>query len=53
MNSLPDSIEIVSNLEYHYDTTEIKLEPSNSPFDILNTAFMDGGMSLKLKVIEK
>ena len=49
MTSLPDSIEIVSNLKYHSDHGNKIMEPSNSPFDILNTAFTDGGMCLKVE----
>ncbi len=49
MTSLPDSIEIVSNLEYHSYPGNKVMEPSNSPFDILNTAFMDSGMCLKVE----
>ena len=48
MTSLPDSIEIVSNLKYHSDHENKIMEPSNSPFDFLNTAFMDGEMYLKV-----
>ena len=46
---LPDSITIMSNLEYHSDPVNKIMEPSRSPFDILNTAFMDSGMCLKVE----
>lgn len=46
---LPDSITIMSNLEYHSDPVNKIMEPSSSPFDILNTAFMDSGMCLKVE----
>ena len=50
LTTLPDSIKILTNLEYYSEPSKKVLQPSNSPFDLLNTAFMDSGMCL---IIEK
>ena len=50
LTTLPKGIEIFTNLEY-YDNRKNKVaQPTASPFDLLNTAFMDSGMSL---IVEK
>ncbi len=46
MTTLPDSIKILSNLEYYSNPANKVIQPSNSPFDLLNTAFMDSGTCL-------
>ena len=49
LTTLPEGVELITNLEY-YDNPENKVEqPSTSPFDLLNTAFMDSGISLSVK----
>ena len=50
LTTLPKGVEIFANLEY-YDNHKNKVaQPTASPFDLLNTAFMDSGMSL---IVEK
>ena len=49
ISSLPDEIELLSNFEYCSKNNWEIQQPSNSPFDLLNTAFMDSGMSLIVK----
>ncbi len=46
LTNLPDSIKILTNLEYYSESAKKVMQPSNSPFDLLNTAFMDSGMCL-------
>jgi len=50
LTTLPKGIEIVTNLEYYDSHKNEVAQPAASPFDLLNTAFMDSGMSL---VVEK
>ena len=53
ISNLPDEIEVLSNLEYcERKDWEIQ-QPNKLPFDLLNTAFMDSGMSLVLKKNKK
>ena len=46
LTNLPDSIKILTNHEYYSETQKKVMQPSSSPFDLLNTAFMDSGMCL-------
>tara|TARA_B100001093_G_C26767899_1_gene988738 strand:+ start:137 stop:1393 length:1257 start_codon:yes stop_codon:yes gene_type:complete len=49
LTTLPEGVKVFTNLEY-YDNPKNKVgQPSTSPFDLLNTAFMDGGISLVVK----
>lgn len=46
LSSIPDGVELLSNLEYlEKNNWEFK-NPDLSPFDLLNTTFMDSGVSL-------
>jgi len=50
LSSLPNGIKLLSNNEY-YEYKKWKVaQPKHSPFDLLNTAFMDSGMCL---IVEK
>ena len=49
ISCLPDEIEILTNLEYCQRKSWNIQQPNKFPFDLLNTAFMDSGMSLILK----
>ena len=50
LTTLPKGVEIFKNLEYYNDPKNKVAQSAASPFDLLNTAFMDSGMSL---VVEK
>ena len=43
LSSLPKGIELLSNLEYLKQKDWTISQPDKSPFDLLNTAFMDNG----------
>ena len=49
LTNLPEGIKVLTNLEYYDDHKNKVGQPSSSPFDLLNTAFMDSGMSLVVK----
>ncbi len=46
LTTLPKGVEIFKNLEYYNDPKNKVAQSAASPFDLLNTAFMDSGMSL-------
>jgi len=46
MSHLPDGLRIVSNQKYMEQSNWAVLKPTKSSFDLLNTAFMDSGVSL-------
>ena len=49
LTTLPEGVEVFTNLEC-FDGLKNKVEqPSISPFDLLNTAFMDSGISIHVK----
>ena len=49
LTTLPESIKISNNQDY-YDNNNYHIpQPSHSPFDFLNTAFMDSGISISIK----
>ncbi len=49
LTTLPEGVELLTNLEYYDDLKNKVEQPSTSPFDLLNTAFMDSGISLSIK----
>ena len=46
LSSLPKGIELLSNLEYLKQKDWAISQPDKSPFDLLNTAFMDNGICI-------
>ena len=46
LSSLPKGLHILSNLEYMEQKDWKTLQPNESSFDLLNTAFMDSGVSI-------
>ena len=53
ISSLPDGIELLSNIDYMEKHSLYVKQPYMSSFDLLNTAFMDSGMSLVIRKKEK
>jgi Fe-S cluster assembly protein SufD len=56
LSSMPSGVQLVSGLEYLSKTNWEFKSPETSPFDLLNTAFMDSGMSFMVDqnvVVEK
>ena len=46
LSSIPSGIQLLSGLDYLEKTNWEFNSPERSPFDLLNTAFMDSGMSI-------
>ena len=46
LSSLPKGIELLSNLEYLKQKDWAISQPDKTPFDLLNTAFMDDGICI-------
>ena len=46
LSSIPSGIQLLSGLDYLEKTNWEFKSPERSPFDLLNTAFMDSGMSI-------
>jgi Fe-S cluster assembly protein SufD len=46
LSSIPSGIQLLSGLDYLKKTNWEFNSPERSPFDLLNTAFMDSGMSI-------
>ena len=46
LSSIPSGIQLLSGLDYLEKTNWAFNSPEQSPFDLLNTAFMDSGMSI-------
>ena len=46
ISTIPEGIKILSNLEYLENNNWMVEQPVKSSFDLLNTAFMDSGISL-------
>ena len=46
LSSIPSGIQLLSGLDYLEKTNWEFNSPEHSPFDLLNTAFMDSGMSI-------
>ena len=56
LSSIPSGIQLLSGLDYLEKTNWEFNSPEHSPFDLLNTAFMDSGMSIvvdKNVIVEK
>ena len=49
ISTVPEGVELLSNLEYCNRNRWNIHQPNKSPYDLLNTAFMDGGMFLTVK----
>jgi Fe-S cluster assembly protein SufD len=46
LSSIPSGVQLLSGLDYLEKTNSEFNSPEHSPFDLLNTAFMDSGMSI-------
>jgi len=46
LSSIPSGVQILSSLDYLERKNWENNNPENSPFDLLNTAFMDSGVSI-------
>ena len=46
LSSIPSGVQLLSGLDYLKRKNWENNNPENSPFDLLNTAFMDSGMSI-------
>ena len=46
MSSIPDGVQLLSGLDFLEKTNWEFKSPETSPFNLLNTAFMDSGMSI-------
>ena len=46
LSSIPSGVQLLSGLDYLERKNWENNNPENSPFDLLNTAFMDSGMSI-------
>ena len=49
LSSIPQGIKLLSNLDYMENNDRNTTQPEKSSFDLLNTAFMDSGVSLIVK----
>ena len=49
ISSVPKGVKLLSNLEYLEQKNWKVSQPDKSPFDLLNTAFMDSGVSLVIE----